>query len=114
MLAKPKPNSTIRRKMHAEFESRATIVKRPKVEITGTIPPRRVIALQVKNGRDPKWGSIKYFEIADKTSDMVKDEYKAELAKNQVGWIVNGYFGSDAQFRISEVLTKERKYTYYL
>lgn len=111
-LARPRANPEIKKKMHAEFM--AARVKWPRREVTHTLPGQLMIALLVKNGRDPRWGAVKGYEIHQGTPNSIKDEYKEELKKAYTGWMINGYFGADAQFKIDEYKTEPRKYTYLI
>jgi len=74
------------------------------MDLEYTTPASRVLALQVKNEQHPKWGNVKAFPVHEYTPLTTKMMLERDLETAKLGWIMNGYFGSDASFRIKEVV----------
>lgn len=81
-------------------------------ELEIKIPPRLMLALQVREERGSSWGNVKAFAIHAATPNSIRDKYKVELEKIKVGWQANGYFGANALFRIREVQGRSSKAVY--
>ena len=84
----------------------------PPLTVTLKTPARQLLALQVRDSRDPEWGTLKAFTINSHTPSSQLDKYRAELRELQIDWIVSNYFGSDAMYRICVVHQDEHCATY--
>jgi len=76
------------------------------------IPRRLLLALQVRESNKQEWGNLRAHSINQYTPDSQKNKLRKELEYLREGWMVNGYFGSNASYRIHEVYTRPEAVTY--
>lgn len=99
---KPEPAAEAKAYMPYQAYAKKHAYSGPPIDII--ISGRWFLALQVRNKRDPQWGNVKAFNIhPNATPEHVKAEYAASLRREQMGWILDGYFGGTAEWRIEEV-----------
>jgi hypothetical protein len=98
----------------AQAKQRARIAKGlpPIQEVEYKLPDRHLLALQVRNGRSPEWGNIQAFGVYTATGQSEIDKYTAILNRSMTDWMVNGYFGGDASFRIARTRGPKSTFTY--
>lgn len=82
----------------------------PPIEIK--LPPRLMLALQVREDTGKEWGNLRAFSINIYTPHDQKSKLTKELKYLEGGWMASGYFGGGASFRIKEVLTKAEEVSY--
>ena len=108
-----KLKEAIQRKYRAEQAARARVyagIYSPPIYYP--TPARLMYALLVKNSKNSEWGSIKAFEINRETPESRLDDLREELEIWKLKWVSNGYFGSDASFKIGTIKT-EKQQNYY-
>lgn len=76
------------------------------------LPKQHMLVLQVRNLQDEEWGILKAFNINAYTPPSQLDKYVAQLEELKLGWIISGYFGNDANFRIHEVVRQAQTVSY--
>ena len=115
MLQNAQPNAQSKGSLPAKFHpSYSPKNPYPKREVRDTIKGRKEIALQVRNSRSPQWGTLSgRGPINEGTSYQLKEEYKEHLSKIMTKWLINGYFGPDASFRIKEVIIPDQVRVYF-
>lgn len=114
------PGTYPERRPYGKMLTSAAIVARKErdklgikpVEVSFKIPPRLQLALQVREKSDLPWGTIKGFNINQFTPDREFNEYHEQLAKLKADWVMNGYFGPNASFRIGKVKTVVQEVKY--
>lgn len=98
----------------AKLERLAKGITAPPLKIV--LPQRPALALLVRNRKGKEWtewGVVSRYLVNEGTPWTTRKEYQSKLEDQRLGWIANGHFGNDAQFKIDTIMVPKETHVYY-